>query len=42
MDALQPPGAARNKRPEGATNQAVVVAASTPNVLAATASDKRK
>jgi len=41
-NALQPPGAARNKRPEGATNQAVVVAASTPNALAATASGKRK
>jgi len=29
-------------RPGGATNQAVVVAASTPSALAATASGKRK
>jgi hypothetical protein len=41
-DAPRPPDAARNVRPGGATNQAVLVAASTPSALAATASGKRK
>jgi len=41
-DALQPPDTARNVRPGGVTNQAVVVAASMPSGLAATARDKIK
>jgi len=41
-DALRPLGTARNRRPDGAINQAVVAATSTPIGLAATGSGKKK